>query len=144
MKITIQTTKIELTKSLKDLIEKKINSLAKFLKIFYNKKKIKKGRENIEAWVEIGKTTKRHQKGMIYYAECQLRLPRKYLRAVAEGENLKWAIDEVKEELEREIKYYKERWLAKVKRGGRILKKELKISPAARFPQKGRVVEEGI
>lgn len=144
MKINIKCTQLELTKPLKEFIEKKINALEKFLKVFSEEKETKKGKASIEAWVEVAKTTQHHQKGMVYYAECQLRLPRKSFRAVATRENLKMAIKEVKEELEREIKREKEKRMAKVKRGARVFKKELKISPAARFYRKGRIKEEGI
>lgn len=144
MKIVLKATKIELTDSLKQFVEKKINSLEKFLKIFYNKKRSVRGKENVEAWVEVGRETTHHQKGSIYYAECQLRIPRKILRAVTKAENLESAINELKYELKREIDKERKGLLARVKRGGRILKRKLKTASALNFFRREREREEEI
>ena len=73
-----------------------------------------------------------------------MRFPKRSLRSTAEGEDLKLAITEVKDELQRQLKQYKEKITAQTKRGARVLKKELKLSPSARFYRKGRIREEGI
>jgi ribosomal subunit interface protein len=148
MKIVIKTKNLKLQPIIKDFIEKKLNNLEKFAKIFQSEKYFDsffgKGKPTIEAWVEIGKTTKHHKKGEFFFAECQMRFPKKTLRAVAQSENLKSAISKSKEELERQIKQYKEKPRAKIKRGARIFKKEIKLAPEARFYRKGRIREEGI
>jgi len=54
------------------------------------------------------------------------------------------AIDEVKDELQQELKKYKEKMLAKRKRTQRNIKKDLHLSSRARFFRKGRIREEGI
>lgn len=148
MKIIIKTKNIKLNSALKDFIEEKINSLEKFSKIFYTEEYFNhffgKGKPKVEAWVEIGKTTLYRQKGPIYWAECQMRFPKRSLRATAEREDLKLAIVEVKDELQGELKQYKERLTTQTKRRARVLKKELKLSPLARFYRKGRIREEGV
>lgn len=148
MKIIIRTKNIQLTKFLKEFIEEKINSLEKFSKFFYNEKYFDhffgKGKPTVEAWLEIGKTTLHHQKGPYFWAECQMRFPKRSLRATAQSEDLKLAIVEVKDELQRQLKQYKEKLTALTKRRARILKKGLKLSPQARFWRKGRIKEEGI
>ena len=148
MKIVIKTKNLELNQSLRNFIEEKINSLEKFAKILHNEKYFDyffgKGRPKVEAWVEIGKITRHHQKGPVFRAECQMRLPKRSLRSTAEGENLKLTITEIKDELQRELKEYKKKLTAKTKRGTRVLKKELKLSPSARFYRKWRMREEGI
>jgi ribosome-associated translation inhibitor RaiA len=63
---------------------------------------------------------------------------------VAQREDLKLAICEVKDELQRELKQYKEKLAAQTKRRARVLKKELKLAPQARFYKKGRIREEGL
>lgn len=131
-----------------------------------------KGKPRIEAWVEVGKESLHHQKpersegaemkhqlqrqGPWFYVECQIRFPKRSLRSVARRKDLKLAITEVKDELQRQLKQYKEKFRAETKRGARVLKKELKISPLARlnfeknfggqarFYRKGRIREEGI
>jgi len=66
------------------------------------------------------------------------------LRSTAKREDLELAITEVKDELQRELKQYKGKSQSKIKRRARILKKDLKVSPVARFYRKGRMREEGI
>jgi len=148
MKINILTKNIKLTPALKDFIEEKINPLEKFAKILYTEKYVNhffgKGKPRVEAWIEIRKETLHHKKGPFFWAECQLRFPKRSTRVVAKREDLKLAITEVKDELQRELKEYKEKIMAKEKRGARIFKKGLKLSPRARFYRKGRMREEGI
>jgi len=147
MKIIIKTTNLKLNKELSQYIEEKLNPLEKFSKILYNEKYydhfFSKGKPRVEAWVEIGKETKHHKKGPFFWAECQMRFPKRTLRSIAESDNIKQAITEVKDELQRELKQYKEKLISKTKRGARVLKKELKLSPLARFYRKGRIREEG-
>jgi len=149
MKIVIQAKNLKLNQALEDYINEKLNPLEKFSKILYNEKKyynhfFGKGKPRVEAWVEIGKTTRHHKKGPFFWAECQMRFPKRTLRSVAESDNIKQAITEVKDELQRELKQYKEKLISKTKRRDRVLKKELKLSPPARFYRKGRIREEGI
>jgi ribosomal subunit interface protein len=148
MKIVIKTKNLKLNQALEEFIEEKINSLEKFSKIFYSEKYFNgffgKGKPRVEAWVEVGKTTLHHQKGPWFYAECQMHFPKKSLRSVAQREDLKLAICEVKDELQRELKQYKEKLAAQTKRRARVLKKELKLAPQARFYKKGRIREEGL
>lgn len=148
MKIVIRTKNLKLTPDLEKYIEEKLNRLEKFVSIFQNEKYydhfFSKGKPTVEAWVEIRKDTLHHQKGHLFWAECQIRFPKKSVRATCLSENLKMAINEVKEELEREFKEYKEKIISLTKRRARALKKELHLSPAARFYRKGRIREEGI
>jgi len=103
-----------------------------------------KGKPKVEAWLEIGKKTLHHKKGIVFFVECQMRLPGKSLRSSVSSKNLKLAINEVKDELQRELKEYKEKIIAQTKRKVIAFKKELKLSPGARFYRKGKIREEGI
>ncbi|PIR71926.1 MAG: ribosomal subunit interface protein [Candidatus Nealsonbacteria bacterium CG10_big_fil_rev_8_21_14_0_10_36_24] len=111
MKIVIKTKNLELNQELQDYIQEKINSLEKFAKVFqgenYYNGFFTKGKPRAEVWVEIGRTTKHHQKGDIFRAEVQMRLSGKSLRAESERNDLKLAITEIKDELQRELKKYK-------------------------------------
>lgn len=121
MKIVIKTTDFQLDNKIKDFVEGEMNSLEKFIKNLYNQKDsldfLGKGKPKIEAWVEIGKETSHHRKGPFSYVECQIRLPGKSIRSEAVGKNFKLAINEVKDELQRELKEYKEKITTKRKRG---------------------------
>ena len=129
MKIIIKTKNIKLNRALKDYIEEKLNSLEKFLKTFqkkiYYNHFFGKGKPRIEAWVEIGKESLHHQKGPVFRAEVQMRFPGRSLRAEAVSKNLREAITEVKDELQREFKQYKEKIISLQKKKTRALKKEL-------------------
>ena len=149
MKIIILTKNFELDQDFKDYIVKKINSTEKNLESLFNNQRyydslFGKGKPKAEAWLEIGKTTGHHRKGEIFRAECQVRLPGKSVRVVARRTNLKQAVIEIKDKLQREFKEYKTKLIAKIKRGARILKKETHLSPEARFYRKGRILDEGI
>jgi ribosomal subunit interface protein len=139
MRIIIKETKIKLTPEIKEFIETQINSLEKFTKGFLkeNQSRLKKTKPKIEARVEI----KEKERGF-YYVECNLNLLGKVLRAESLQKNLKFAIYEVKDELQREIGKYKEKFVAKFKRGARKLKRELKISEAAKVKEGKRILKE--
>jgi len=91
---------MELLPDIKVYIEQKLGSLEKFLKRFSDKP--------IELQVEVGKPSQHHHKGEIFYAEVNLILPGKELRATDNNYDLRVAIDRVREELARQIVKYKE------------------------------------
>ncbi len=101
MKINIKSTHLDLTPALKEYIEEKIGSLAKFLKRWDPE-------GVVEAYVEVARTTKHHHKGNVFRAETDLRVPGKVLRAEDEDWDIRAAIDRVKDKLKREAEKYKE------------------------------------
>jgi ribosomal subunit interface protein len=136
MKIVIKTKNFKLSRTIRDFIEEKIGSLEKFSEIFqkrYFDKFFGKGKPTVEAWLEIGKTTLHHQKGPFFRAECQMRFPGKSLRITARSHDLRLAITEVKDELQRQLKQYKNKLTAKSLRRQRRFKKSLRLHPLAKF-----------
>ncbi len=120
MQIIIKATNIELTDGLRSFIEEKIGELEKFLESILKREDILNGRKpRAEAFVEIGKPSHHHQKGNVFYAECQIPLPGKGVRSEVQGEDLKGAIVEVRDELQRELKKYKGVQIQKIKRNQR-------------------------
>jgi len=104
MQIDIKGTNMELTEAIKDYINEKIGSLDKFFD------------QILEARVEVGITNKHHQKGNIFRAEVNLEVPQKQIiRAEAEREDLYMAINEVKDELQGQLKKYKEKMRSNVR-----------------------------
>ena len=147
MKIVIKAKNIELNKFLRDFIEKKIGQLEKFSDIFreeYFDDYLTKRKPIVKAWVEISKTTLHHRKGPFFRAECQMRFPGKSMRSEALSHNLRLSIVEVKDELQRQIKKYKNKSAAKSKRAQRAIKKDLKLSPLARFYRNRRIQKENL
>jgi len=101
MKIIIKATNLKLTPAISEYIEEKINSLDKFL----NKKLEKESEIKIE--IEIARITKHHKSGNVYYAEANLHLPGKILRADHSDWDIRVAVDKIKDILQQEIKKYK-------------------------------------
>lgn len=107
MELHLKYTNIEPAEDIKAYIQKRILPL----------EKLSLGVAEIHAWVEVGKTTRHHQEGKIWYAECQLQLPgKKSFRATATREGLFAAIDEVREELERILRNSKEKHRSKIRK----------------------------
>lgn len=101
MRITIKATDLDVTPALKEFIDEKIGLLEKFVKRW-------DAEGSVEVWVEVGRTTRHHQKGNVFRAEADLRLPKKILRAEDEDFDIRVAVDRVRDKLEREIEKYKE------------------------------------
>jgi len=99
MKTRIKTTNTDLTIYLEELIEEKLSDIENLLK----------GIPNLLAEIEVGLTNKHHQKGDIYRAEIQIQVPGKLLRAVSEREDFRSALTEVKDDLQAQIKKYKDK-----------------------------------
>jgi len=143
MKIIIKATKIKLTPEIKEFVEEQINSLEKFAKGTFGEKYYDrffgKGKPKVEARIEI----KGKERGF-YYVECNLNFPKKLIRSESLKKNLKSAIYEVKDKLQREIKEYKEKFFSKYERGARKWKREVKVAEAAKIKEGKRVLKEGI
>lgn len=117
MRFSIKTTNLELTSELQDYIEKKINSLDRFIENLNSA---------VQAWVEIGLTTRHHQTGKVYRAEIQIHLPGKSVRAEAVTKNIFASFNEAIDELQRELKKYKGKKAEEQERASRTLKDILK------------------
>ncbi|MBI4709061.1 MAG: HPF/RaiA family ribosome-associated protein [Candidatus Portnoybacteria bacterium] len=64
------------------------------------------------------------------------KFPKKFLRWETQTGNLYAAIDSAQEELESEIKKFKEKKETLLRRGSRSFKKSLHLSPMSRFRKK--------
>ena len=98
MKIDISTKNITLDEPLKVFIEDKIGGLDKLI-----------GNSMGQAKVEIGMPSKHHRSGMVFSAEVNLSIGGKLLRATCTHEDLRNAIVDVKDELQIQIKKFKEK-----------------------------------
>ena len=102
-------------------MKKKIGSLEKFLDLFREQDSI--GKPAAEVFFEIERTTLHHKKGEIFRAEAQVKLPRKGLRVESLSENLRTAINDVKDELQVKLKRYKNKVVAQSKKKARSFKR---------------------
>ncbi len=119
MKINIRAKNIELNSALKEFIEEKIGSVEKFTGIETNMS----SHPPLEAFVEVEKMSHHHRKGPQFRAECNLEVKGKSLRAESIGEDLRTAVVEVKDELQRELKGLKEKTIDLNRRKQRFLKR---------------------
>ena len=101
MKIILQATHFKLDDAISDYIYDKIGGLETVLGSVDG--------PEVEARVEVGITSKHHRKGDIYRAEVNLKVSGKLLRAESINWDLRLAITEVKDELQRQIRKYKEK-----------------------------------
>lgn len=147
MKINIKATNLDLTPAIREYIEEKVGGLEKFLTPKSIDWEPEVGRPTVEAFVEISRTTKHHHKGPVYRAEINVPMPgqRKVLRAEAEQWDIRVAIDQIKDEIQIELKKYNQSQSAKFKRGSRMIKNLLRFSPLSWFKgeEEERIREEG-
>ena len=102
MKITIKSEKLELTPSITQYINEKIGSLDKFVARFEHQ-------NQAEVSVEISRATNHHHKGEVFYAQANLSVDGTLIRAERSEEDIRAAIDKVKDILKIEIQKYKEK-----------------------------------
>jgi putative sigma-54 modulation protein len=100
MKIILQAKNIDLTPSIKEFVDGKVGTIHKLLN--------HKAGELAEARVEVGKPSRHHQSGFVFYAEINLKVGSKLWRATAEHLDLYMAIDEVREKIEVQLRKFKE------------------------------------
>lgn len=119
MKIKIKATNIELTDAISSYAEAKIQSIEKFA--------IPHTEEEVLVEIEVGKISNHHNSGEVFRAEANVRVRGKHFRAVSEKGDLYAAIDDVKDELTRELTSYKGKERALVRRGATMIKNLLRF-----------------
>jgi len=113
MEIRIKTTNFSLLPDIEVYLKDKLNALDKFLP----------RDESIFADVELAKTTNHHRKGNVFKAEVNISVPGRLIRSQAEEWDLRVAIDKVKNELQLELKKYKEKNSTLSKKGALLAKR---------------------
>jgi len=113
MNVVIKTTNFDLTPSVSEYVEKKATAI---------KKLIDPSDTTAHCAVEVGKPSKRHQSGDIFYAEFNVTVAGGRYRASASEATIYAAIDEAKDEIVRELRRHKRKRLNLLRRGGARLK----------------------
>lgn len=90
---------MELTPGIKEHVETKIGGLKHLLDPHRT--------ELAEVRVEIGKSSQHHHKGNVFYAEANLKMGKYLFRATTTHEDLHAAINDVRDELEQQLKKHK-------------------------------------
>lgn len=121
MTINLKGTNIKITAEISGYLDKRLEGVRKFLP--------KEG-DSFMADVELGKTTNHHQTGDIFRAEITVHTGGRSFRAVSEQNNLYGAIDNMRDEITRELGSYKEKRISLIRRGGQKIKNILRgLSP---------------
>ncbi len=128
MEVIIKSRNIELTPHLKDYAEKKLRSACRFVpsileKEMEDKEEVGKEVDRIVLQVEIEKVTG-EEKGRIFRTEAQMIIPGRTIKAEDTAETIKASVDEVKYELERQIKEHKDKMETMKKKGGQEAKRK--------------------
>ena len=134
MNLIIKATNLSLTPSLKVYIEEAMAAVEKLA--------AGPNEETVEARVEVGRLSYHHKKGEVFFAEVNLRIGGQVLRSRAEAFSVQAAVDEIKDELRRELNKFKGKREAVYKRGARAVSKIFRLSPLARWWRRGRIKDE--
>ncbi len=97
--ISISSKNIDLTGPLEVFINDKLGALSKYLK----------GLDSFEIKVEVGRPSRHHHKGNVYYAEASVLIGKTLLRAEATHEDIRSAITKVKDELQLQLSKFKDK-----------------------------------
>ncbi len=116
MTTKIKATNMELTEAISDYVNKKIESINKFVSFG----------EEVIIYVEVGKTTNHHKQGDYYKAEFEVILDGEKFFTDSEKSDLYKAIDDAKDEIIKRIKNSKSKKNTLYKRGATSVKKMIK------------------
>lgn len=117
MRISIKATNIDLTDALRSYVTERIESVKKLTTV---------SEESLHAAVEIGKTTHHHKQGDVFRAEVNFHLAHNLVRVVAVKDDLYAAIDEMKNDLARELTSDKAKDRTLMRRGASAVKGMMK------------------
>ncbi|HRH30866.1 MAG TPA: ribosome-associated translation inhibitor RaiA [Candidatus Paceibacterota bacterium] len=117
MNLQIKGTGMEVTPEIKNYITNKLETAGRMMDTPESEALFQ---------VEVGMDTKRHKNGEIYRAECNARSAGKKIRSVSQKDDMYAAIDDMKDDVERQLKELKDRKEGLFRRGARSVKKMLK------------------
>jgi len=109
MRLTIKATGITLTDEIRDYLSKKLQTLDKYIDLEDSA---------VLTAVELGRSTKHHQNGDIFYAEINIYRGKEAWRSVANEVTLTAAIDSMQGEIARAVTEGKGKKLSLTRRGG--------------------------
>lgn len=114
----IKVTNMELTPAIEEYLIKRLETIEKHLWGDYDSAKVD---------IEIAQTTLHHQQGPIFKCELTVALPHGQFRAESTQENLYTAIDEVKDELKRQLIETKNKHKTLTRKGQLMFKRMLRF-----------------
>ena len=115
MQVHIKATGVDFTPALEKYIIKRIGGLRKFFRRF-------EAESEVDVYLEIARTTKRHKSGEVFYAEVNVDLHGHTIRVEHSNTDVRAAIDGLKDVLKREVHKYKDKRVSKKRSVKRPLK----------------------
>lgn len=119
MRLNLKATNITLTDDVRSYLEKRLLTLDKLIAI---------EDPAVMIDVELGRSTKHHQSGDIFFAEINVYRGKETFRAVSNRPDLNSAIDDMRDEIAGELSARKGKIISLSRRGGQIAKAILKGS----------------
>ncbi len=120
MNINLQAKNVVLNDSIRDYVLKKVTNLGRLLE----KMEERGGEVNIN--FEIGRNTNHHRAGEVFYANCSINIDGEKYYLSSDANDINGAVDDVKENLFREISKNKNRKRVLFHRGARKIKNMMK------------------
>ena len=117
MEVRIKATNINLTDSLSEYVDNRLQGLDKL---------VDPNDTSILCNVEVEKTTDHHRSGDIYRSEINLHIAGKDFRAEASMDKLYDAIDETKNQMAKELRRHKVKQRKSIRKGGAKIKDALR------------------
>jgi ribosomal subunit interface protein len=119
IKLNIKATNYDLKEEIRSDIDNQVKQFEKFLP---------NNTEEVILDVEVGKTTKHHNQGLVYRAEFNMKYSDVFLRSESVQEDIRAAIELAGDELVRQIKKNKSKRRDLIRRGAGKVKRFLKFN----------------
>lgn len=116
LNLNTKATNISLTPSISEYVEKKVGMLEKFFR----------NADEVLVNIEVGKTTRHHKSGDIFRAEIHIQSAGEEFYATVDKDDLYAAIDEVKDEMARELSSKRKKAMRLLRKGGARIKEFIK------------------
>ncbi|MDO8620170.1 MAG: HPF/RaiA family ribosome-associated protein [bacterium] len=119
MRLNLKATNITLTSDIREYLEKRLQSLDKLVSF---------DDPAVMVDVELGRTTRHHQNGDIFFAEINIHKGKETFRSVSDRPDILSAIDDMRDEIAGELSARKGKLISLSRRGGQFAKAFLKGS----------------
>jgi ribosomal subunit interface protein len=116
MKVKILAKDMGLDEAMEQYVKERMDSLDKLLS----------NTDEVFCDLRLGKDSGSHRHGKIFFAEAKIKTAKKNYGARAEAETINEAVDQLKDELSKKIRRYKDKKVSLRKRGGRVVKELLR------------------
>lgn len=117
MRLNLKATDLTVTPQVRSYLDKKLQSLEKLVDF---------GDSAVMVDVELGRTTRHHQTGDVFFAEINIHRGKESFRAVSDRPDIMSAIDGMRDAIARELSSRKDKQVSLIRRSGQFAKAVLK------------------